>query len=76
MAVPPTATYLRQFEIYGEKSKLDEFIPLSPRTETSINLKQNLSPREILRSPKANQNNKLFVFNSKLQLSEEIFVQK
>ena len=76
LAVPPTATYLRQFEIYGEKSKLDEFIPLSPRTETSINLKQNLSPREILRSPKANQNNKLFVFNSKLQLSEEIFVQK
>jgi polo-like kinase 1 len=78
LCVPPSGTYLKQFEVKGESKKIEEFIPLSPRSETSLTIRQNLSPRENVSSPRlVMQSNKLYVCNSKLTLdNDETWVEK
>ena len=78
LCVPPSGTYLKQFEVKGESKKTEEFIPMSPRSETSLTIRQNLSPRENVSSPRLiMQSNKLYVCNSKLTLdNDETWVEK
>ncbi|OMJ86381.1 hypothetical protein SteCoe_12107 [Stentor coeruleus] len=78
LCVPPSFTYLKHFEGYLEVKKHEEFIPLSPKMETSsINYKQNLSPREIIRSPRNVIQSKLFICVSGLKPEiDDIWVEK
>jgi polo-like kinase 1 len=78
LCVPPSGGYLKQFETKGESKKIEEFIPMSPRSETSLNIRANLSPRENISSPRLfTGQNKLYVCNSKLSLeSDEVWVEK
>lgn len=79
LCVPPSNGYLKQFEQSGEVKKIDEFIPMSPRTETSCTIRQNLSPRENISSPRLlpSSSNKLFVCVSRLKIDgDELWVQK
>ena len=77
LAVPPTSNYLKQFEGYGAKSKIQEISPLTPRTDMSVSIRPTLSPRNLLLSPKSSQN-KLFVCSSSIASEDhdDLFVEK
>lgn len=80
LCVPPSNGYLKQFEHTGEVKKIEEFIPMSPKSETSCTIRQNLSPRENISSPRLlfpTQSNKLYVCVSRLSIDDnENWVQK
>jgi polo-like kinase 1 len=76
LAIPPSPGYLKQFEGYGDRSKNEEFAPLSPRTETSTFIRRNLSPRETTREYRNETSNRLYICSSDILLEDEIWVQK
>ena len=78
LVVPPSSTYLKQFEgSAGDKNKVEEFVPLSPRGDMSTSFKsQNSTPREMPRSPRNIPNEKLFVCSSNLVVQGHDFVEK
>ncbi|OMJ78588.1 hypothetical protein SteCoe_21568 [Stentor coeruleus] len=77
LCIPPSATYLKHFEGCLEEKKREEFIPLSPKTESSINYKQNLPLREIAKSPINMVQSKIFICVSGLKPElDDIWVEK
>ncbi|OMJ83722.1 hypothetical protein SteCoe_15264 [Stentor coeruleus] len=78
LCVPPSNTYLKHFEGQQDCKKNEEFIPMSPKMETSsFSFKQNLSPREIVRSPKNVPQSKLYICVSGLKPeTDDIWVEK
>ena len=78
LCVPPSGSYLKQFESKGENRRIEEFITLSPRTETSLTIRQNLSPKANVSSPRFMQSsNRLYICISNFTLDhEESWVEK